>query len=117
VAKRVTSSGHPELARWLNDRMRRDDLNQRSLGRRADVSHSSVGRALDPQGSVSFDVCYRIAGALMEHPVKLFELAGLVPRSHPKTEAERELIHLFTELDDAQRSQALDYMRFLGRQK
>lgn len=109
----LTKSGQPALAEWLRKEMERKNLNHRELGRQAGIYHSSVGRALDPQGRVSFEVCIKLAYALKANPVSVLELAGLLPRTHPNQAAERDLVFLFQQLNAEQKDQVLTYARFL----
>lgn len=103
----------PRLSEWLKAEMERRNLGHRELADRAGIAHSSVGRALDPEGTVSYTVCYKLAGALNANPVTVLEMAGLLPKMHPNQEGERDLIFLFRQLKPEGKDQALRYLQFL----
>ena len=110
-------NGQPVLAEWLAHEMSARNLGQRELAERAGLVHSSVGRALDPQGQVSFTVCSKLAYALGVNPATILEMAGLLPRSHPNQGAERDLLFSYRQLTPEQKEQALAYVRFLANGK
>ncbi|MBK8990125.1 MAG: hypothetical protein IPM39_29360 [Chloroflexi bacterium] len=110
------TNGHAELAEWLAAEMKRRGLSNRELGQMAGIAHSSVARALDPQGVVSFDVCSKLARALNANPVTVLELAGLLSRTHPTIAEERDLVFQFRKLTGEQKDQALRYLRFLAKE-
>lgn len=109
------TNGHAALAEWLAAEMKRRGLSNRELGKLSGVAHSSVARALDPQGVVSFEVCSKLARALSANPITVLELAGLLPRTHPLIAEERDLVFLFRRLTSEQKDQALRYIGFLAK--
>lgn len=108
-----STNGQPVLADWLASEMKRRNLGQRDLGKVAGVAHSSVGRALDPLDTVSFQVCVKLAYALNTNPVTVLEMAGLLPRTHPNQAAERDLVFMFQQLNAEHKDQVLTYVKFL----
>ena len=109
----MENNGQPILAEWLAEEMKRRGLGQRELAEKAGLVHSSVGRALDPHSNVSFIVCSKLAYALGASPVTLFEMAGLVPRSHPATVQERDLLFVYRKLSAEKKKQAAAYISFM----
>lgn len=103
------------LSGWLKAEMKRRNLSNRELAEQAGIAHSSVGRALDPEEPVSYAVCYKLAMALNINPATVLEMAGLLPRTHPKSAIERDLVFLFGRLTDEQKDQVLQYIRFLAK--
>jgi transcriptional regulator with XRE-family HTH domain len=111
----MEQNGQPALAEWLAAEMKRRGLGQRELAEQAGLVHSSVGRALDPLGKVSFNVCSKLAYALGVSPAMVLELAGLLPRTHPTQAEERDLLFLFRQLKPEQKEQVIDFISYLNK--
>lgn len=66
------------MSSWLTSEMERRGWSNSELARRADVTHTSISRAIN--GSTpGLDVCTGIAHAFRMPPEQVLRLAGLLP--------------------------------------
>lgn len=102
-----------DFVRWLNAEIERRSWSNNELGRRADVSRSTVSLVLTGQQSPTWEFCYRVAQAFKEPPEKLFRLAGLLPPAPPeRDQVIQEIIDILKQLSSAERKDLLEYARF-----
>lgn len=87
----------------------------RELGRRADLSITTVSRVLSGELSPTWEFCAAVATPLGENPIRVFRLAGLLPQSKVDENdlTFREILTLAEELTVEQREHVLRYLMLL----
>lgn len=69
---------------WLNDELNQRGWSQRELGRRANLSSTTISDIASGKRPITFDFCNAIAVPLGKQPEEVFRLAGLLP-SQPES--------------------------------
>jgi len=101
------------LSEWLRGEMDRRNLSIRELADKADLPHSSVGRAAQPNSNIGPKVLTKLAAALRVSPINLFEMAGLLPASPPESTDTRHLTHIYMVLKEPERKELIRYAEYL----
>lgn len=107
-----------KLTTWLSEEIEQRNWSHRELARRAGVSQTAVSTVIAGQRKAGWDFCAAIAKALNESPLKVFQLAGLLPSTPLSEESPllRELWNLVQDLPEAEREEILKYTRFRHQQ-
>jgi len=88
------------LATWLNKQIDATGWSIREFGRRAGISHTHAARILNAEVVPSAEICGQIAKVFKIAPETIFSMAGLLPDHTENTEARREAMYLFDQLDE-----------------
>jgi len=98
--------------------MNRRGWNNSELARRAGIGPSGISMIINEQRAPGVDFCRAVARALGLPPETVFRQAGLLPPD-PNSEipARRELLHLFEQLPEADRSMAVSLVRAMVRER
>jgi transcriptional regulator with XRE-family HTH domain len=107
-----------KLTAWLSEETEKRNWSHRELARRAGISQTAVSTVIAGQRKAGWDFCAAIAKALNESPLKVFQLAGLLPPTPLSEESPilRELWNLVQDMPEAEREEILKYARFRHQQ-
>lgn len=104
------------FSEWLYEIMEEKGLSQASLARKANLSRTAIHNVLNENRQPGNDLCLAVAAALGLDPVIVYEKAGLLPKSPPETELQRQLVFLFNQLPDDEKKRLVEYAGFLKTQ-
>lgn len=96
---------------WLEAELIKRDWRLADLARKANLDTGSISRILSGTRKPGPEVCVAIARALNYPPEVLFRLAGLLPPDPGVDPEEKEVLHLFRQLQAEQRKLALEALR------
>ncbi|MGD8499775.1 MAG: helix-turn-helix transcriptional regulator [Phycisphaerales bacterium] len=99
------------MTTWLAMQIEEKGWTIRELGRRAGVSHTAVAKAVSGETVPSADTCINLARALGVQPEWVLRLAGRLPPLPPQVANERELLHLYRNLNAPERMFILNALR------
>lgn len=102
-----------KFGEWLFSQLSNKGWSARELGRRAGIASTSITRVISGETSPTFEFCTAIAKPLQETPVKVFELAGLLPAGYSEDPTYHELLSYIQTLTPNQRLDILKYVRFV----
>ena len=111
-----------DLSDWLTEELKARGWSQADLARRSGVTTSQVSRVISQARGAGPEFCVAIARALNESPIKIFQLAGLLPyRADPDEDPRlRNVVYKFSLLDDqgkAELERYLDYLLTINKQE
>jgi transcriptional regulator with XRE-family HTH domain len=101
------------FASWLQEELRQRGWNQAELARRSGITTAQVSRLLTGEQHPGPTACRKIARALHIPAEEIFRKAGLLPPQRQQPEGADELLHLYTDMDDAERARLLTIARAL----
>ncbi len=101
------------FADWLQQEMNTRGWDQSELARRSGVTTAQVSRLLTGERRPGPAASRKIARAFHLPPEELFRRAGLLPNAAPRPEGAEELLHLFGELGEDDRTRLLAIARAL----
>ena len=103
-----------KLITWISNQLDERGWSHRELARRAGISQTAVSTVIAGQRNAGWDFCASIAKAFNEPPLKVFQLAGLLPRSPILEESPtlRELWNLVQDMPEAEQEEVLRYAQF-----
>lgn len=103
-----------KLIGWLSEELEQRGWSHRELARRAGLSQAAISTVIAGQRKAGWDFCASIARAFNEPPLRVFQLAGLLPPAPVDEEAPelRELWNLVQDMSPAEREEILKYARF-----
>jgi transcriptional regulator with XRE-family HTH domain len=93
-----------ELEVWLTKQLKERRLSMSELGRKSNISHSTISRVLSGKQPPTSDFCKAISGALNVPQVEVEILAGILPKPpgwSPESEEWNALFHQLTEEERA----------------
>lgn len=106
------------MAKWINDELERRGWSQRELGRRADISNTTISKVASGEIDATWDFCAAVGRAFGERPEVVFRLAGLLPPPHGQmddlSQDEAEIVQAYRALPVSHRQTAIDIVRGLA---
>jgi transcriptional regulator with XRE-family HTH domain len=103
------------LSEWLSSQLEQRGWSHSDLARRAGVTRAQVSRVISETRGAGPEFCVAIARALNESPIKIFQLAGLLPyRADPDEDPRlRTLNYKFSLLDEQGKAELERYLDYL----
>ncbi|MBN1815365.1 MAG: helix-turn-helix domain-containing protein [Anaerolineae bacterium] len=88
----------------------------RKLAGLAKVTPTTISDIINEKVGVSPELCLEFARVFNVSPERVFRLAGILPPAPQETSTTRELIYMFSQLDEADRERVMQITRtFLER--
>lgn len=87
----------------------------RELGRRANVSITTISKVMEGSRLPSFEFCSAIAGPLGVSEIEVFRIAGLIKRPPQKDMTYQELVEILEDLTEEERLEVVKYAKYLLR--
>jgi transcriptional regulator with XRE-family HTH domain len=109
-----------DFAQWLKKEIQIRGWRQADLARAARIDSSVFSRILNLEREPSPETCRAIARALNLPPETVFRRAGLLPAkpNEPVDEPSvREMVHLYSQLNNRDQEEVLTVVRALVREK
>lgn len=103
----------PRLKIWLRESMKKRGWGIREVSRRGEIAHSSVGRAINDDETIGFEVVRGLHRAFGQPLDTLLEMAELLPAKPPETTETRTLVSIYRNLDDADKRDLMRYAEWL----
>ncbi|MFQ5613980.1 MAG: helix-turn-helix domain-containing protein [Anaerolineae bacterium] len=100
-----------DFVTWLTKEIEKRGWSNSELARRANLVPSTISMVLNGDKRPGLDFCNGVARALNHPPEAIFRLAGLLPPDPDMDPEEKEALHLFRQLGDAERKRILQAMR------
>jgi transcriptional regulator with XRE-family HTH domain len=104
---------YEDFANWLNEQLMQRGWDQAELTRRSRISSGLLSRIYAGERHPGPTTCRAIARALHLPPEEVFRQAGLLPKLRQQPEGSEELLHLYTEMTEEERSRLLAIARTL----
>lgn len=101
--------------KWLEKELIERDLSQAKLARMAGFSRSAINGVLTGARNPGVDLCEGIARAFKLQPEYVFRKAGLLPEKPKNDDLTKEAEFLLSQMPEAKRQQAINFIRFLAR--
>ena len=107
-----------KLDQWLIQEIKDRGWSIRELARRAELSHGTINSVLAGRSKPGIDFCLGIAKALRINPIRVFQIAEILPPAPEETPTSRELLYMFMQLDDENQKRIMSITRtFLEEEK
>lgn len=101
---------------WLKEELKRKKWRQADLARASKLDTAVISNLVNGKRGPGEDTCKAIARALGYPPEIVFQKAGLLPKSPPETELQRQLVYLYNQLPDDEKQRLVEYAGFLKSQ-
>ncbi|MHB9130377.1 MAG: helix-turn-helix domain-containing protein [Armatimonadota bacterium] len=101
------------FATWLQEQLTQRGWDQAELARRSGVTTAHISNIMAGERNVGAQVSRKIARALHLPPEQVFRQAGLLPKAMPHSAKADELLHLFEELNEDDKTRLLGIARTL----
>lgn len=105
-----------EFKDWLNQVLIEKGWSQSDLARAAGLQRGTVSNLLNNVRQPGAEICKSLSEALDIELITVYEKAGLLPKSPPETEQQRQLVYLFNQLPDDEKQRLVEYAGFLKSQ-
>jgi len=100
---------------WIEKELRERGWSLRELGRRGDLSSTSISNVLSGYRKPGYRLCRGIARALEMNPEDVFRRAGLLPPAPDADDPQlKAALFLFEKLTDADQERVLAIMKALA---
>ncbi len=99
------------FSEWLLAELQKREWSQADLARAAQLERGTIGNVLRNVRRPGPDVCLAIARALNLSPESIFRKANLLPAKPEATEGSDELLHLYQQLNQADRNELIEIAR------
>ena len=100
-----------DFSTWLLGELRLRDWSQADLASRSGLSQGAISKVVNKQRKPGFDFCEGVSKALKVPVETIYAAAGLLPPSRKTTSQEEELLHLFRQLPEKEKSDLIKYVR------
>jgi transcriptional regulator with XRE-family HTH domain len=101
------------FAQWITDELNIRSWSLRELGRRANLSNTTISQVLSGQANPGLDFCKGIARAFGVRAEEVLARAGLIPAPPDETATSRELVAMFAQLGEEDKERVLVMVRAL----
>lgn len=103
----------PAVKMWAAKQKERFGWSYRDMAAKSGLAHSTVAMFFKPDSHVGFDACQRMAAIFGTPILTVFELAELIPKSSPETQATRLLTEIYSKLDEQERVEMVNFAEYL----
>ena len=105
-----------DFAEWLRNARETKKLSQAELARESGLSTAQISRLESRKSFPGEESITAIAKALGFPVNTVYEKAGLLPKSPPETEQQRQLVYLYNQLPEDEQKRLVEYAGFLKAQ-
>jgi len=102
-----------KLKQWVEEMQTANRLTMRELADRANLPHSSIARALNPNERVGVKVATALARAFGVPLENVLEMAELIPIKPESTNDSRLLLYIYERLDPDNRHALIEFAKHL----
>jgi transcriptional regulator with XRE-family HTH domain len=100
------------FSEWLQTEIEKRGLSWNKFAENAGLSSGTIYNIRDGTRGVGENSLKAIAMALKIPPEQVFRAAGLLPESNIKSDKEEELLYLFAQLPDVEKSRMIEFVKF-----
>ena len=105
------------FANWLEAIIRESGMSQSDLARRSGLSRQAISAYLNQKRTKPDEEALQALARGLQLPVEtVYEKAGLLSKSPPETELQRQLVYLYNQLPDDEKQRLVEYAGFLKSQ-
>lgn len=102
-----------EFREWVIAETQKRGWSYRELSRRSGVASTTIMHILDQERNSSPNTVMAIAKVFRADPIRILELANIIPRRPADNVDTEELKRIYYQLDDGKRKALMDYARFM----
>lgn len=113
MTKPTKPTVQPGVKEWAAKQKERYGWSYREMAAKSGLAHSTVSLFFQPDSHVSFEACQRMAAIFGTPMLTVFELAELIPKSPPDTQATRLLTEIYYKLGEQDRGELVNYAEYL----
>lgn len=106
-----------DFANWLEEIIRENGMSQSDLARLSGLSRQAISAYLNQKRTRPDEDALQALARGLQLPVEtVYEIAGLLPKSPPESELQRQLVYLFNQLPEYEQKRLVEYADFLKSQ-